>query len=113
MPNERPSIYYVLLSRKFWMSVIGLILILVTAWSQDPFPTDAVVTAIMGVVGAYVAATAWEDASRNQAAGNIAAAEVGASTTTVTTPGGSDVTVTAPSDDAATVINGAFTGRKP
>lgn len=51
----------VLQSRKFWAAAIGLVLILVTAWGQDPFPTDAVVTAILGVVGAYIAATAWED----------------------------------------------------
>lgn len=95
-PKETPSIYYVLLSRKFWMAFIGLVLILVTAWNQDPYPTDAVVTAIMGVVAAFIGATAWEDSSRNQAAGNIAAADIKASTTTVTTPGESDVTVTAP-----------------
>lgn len=89
--NERPNIYYVLLSRKFWMSAIGLILILVTAWSQDPFPTDAVVTAIMGVVAAFVGATALEDGMSKQA-------ESKATTTTVSTPGESDVTVTAPSD---------------
>ena len=79
--NDKPSIYYVLLSRKFWMALIGLVLILVTAWNQDPYPTDAVVTAIMGVVAAFIGATAWEDSSRNKAAGEIAAADIVASTT--------------------------------
>lgn len=66
----------VLQSRKFWMSAIGLILILVTTWGQDPYPTDAVVTAIMGVVAAYIAATAWEDGKQAEAAGTIGAASV-------------------------------------
>lgn len=91
MPNEKPAILYVLLSRKFWMALIGLILVLVTAWSQDPFPTDAVVTAIMGVVAAYMGSVALEDGMKAQS-------EAKATTTTVTTPGESDVTVTAPSD---------------
>lgn len=85
MTNEKPSIYYVLLSRKFWMSAIGLILILVTAWHQDPFPTDAVVTAIMGVVAAFVAATAYEDGQKAKAQA--------APTTTIETPS-SNVSVT-------------------
>lgn len=88
MSKEKPPIYYVLQSRKFWMSAIGLVLILVTAWNQDPFPTDAVVTAIMGVVAAFVAATALEDGMSKQA-------EANAAKTTVTTPGESNVTVTA------------------
>lgn len=64
-------------SRKFWAALIGLILIVVTAWGQDPFPTDAVVTAIMGVVGAYVAAVAYEDGKQAEAAGQIGAAAEG------------------------------------
>lgn len=93
MNKETPNIYYVLLSRKFWMAAIGLVLILVTAWNQDPYPTDAVVTAIMGVVAAFIGATAWEDSSKAEAAGRVSAAETTASTTTVSTPGGSDVQV--------------------
>lgn len=91
MPNTKPNIYYVLLSRKFWMALIGLILVLVTAWNQDPYPTDAVVTAIMGVVAAYIGSVALEDGMSKQA-------EAKATTTTVSTPGESDVTVTAPAD---------------
>lgn len=59
--------YWVLTSRKVWAALIGLILILVTTWGQDPYPTDAVVTAIMGVVAAYVAAVAWEDGKHAEA----------------------------------------------
>ena len=72
-------------SRKLWAALVGLILILATAWNQDPFPTDAVVTAIMGVVGAYVASVAYEDGKQAEAAGRIGAADITA-TTTVTTP---------------------------
>lgn len=89
MPSTKPSIYYVLLSRKFWMAAIGLIMVVVTAWNQDPYPTDAVVTAIMGVVAAYIGSVALEDGMSKQA-------EAKAQTTTVSTPGESDVTVTAP-----------------
>lgn len=85
---------FVLLSRKFWMALIGLILVLVTAWSQDPYPTDAVVTAIMGVVAAYIGSVALEDGMSKQA-------EVKAQTTTVSTPGTSDVAVTATADTPA------------
>lgn len=56
-------------SRKFWAALIGLVLILVTTWRQEPYPTEAVVTAIMGVVGAYVGAVAWEDGKHAEAAG--------------------------------------------
>lgn len=89
--SEKPSIYYVLLSRKFWMAVIGLIMVVVTAWGQDPYPTDSVVTAIMGVVAAYIGSVALEDGMSKQA-------EANATKTTVTTPGASDVSVTTPSD---------------
>ena len=73
-------------SRKLWAALVGLILILATAWNQDPFPTDAVVTAIMGVVGAYVASVAYEDGKQAEAAGRIGAADITATTTTVSTP---------------------------
>lgn len=74
--NDKPSILYVLQSRKWWSAVIGLILILVTAWNQHPFPTDAVVTAVMGVVAAYMASVALEDGLTKHNAGQ----------TTVSTP---------------------------
>lgn len=91
--KEKPSIYYVLLSRKFWMAAIGLVMVVVAAWGQDPYPTDAVVTAIMGVVAAYMGSVALEDGMSKQA-------EAKAMTTTVSTPGTSDVQVQAPSDSA-------------
>lgn len=67
----------VLQSRKFWAAVVGLVLILLSTWGQDPYPTDAVVTAIMGVVGAYVASVAYEDGKQAEAAGQIGVAAEG------------------------------------
>lgn len=75
----------VLQSRKLWSAIVGLIAILVTAWqSGAALDPDTVVNAIMVIVSAYMAAVALEDgmAKRN------------ANTTTVSTPGTSDVVVT-------------------
>lgn len=95
MPKEKPAIYWVLQSRKFWSAVVGLVAILymslVNGAELDP---DTVVNAILGIVAAYMATTAWEDSSKAEAAGRVSAAETAASTTTVSTPGASDVTVT-------------------
>lgn len=68
------KIVRVVQSRKFWMAAVGLALILVTAWGQDPYPTDAVVTGIMGVISVFIGATAWEDGKHAEAAGQIGAA---------------------------------------
>jgi hypothetical protein len=86
MPKEKSSILYVLQSRKFWMATIGLVLVLITAWNQEPYPTDAVVTAIMGVVAAYIGSVALEDGMSKQA-------EANATKTTLSTPS-ENVTVT-------------------
>lgn len=105
MQNERPAIMYVLLSRKFWMAMIGLVLVVVTTWGQDPYPSDAVVTSIMGVVGAYIASVAYEDGQRAKAEAMP--------TTTVTTP--SENVVVSTSDTPAPVRAGAplHPGRLP
>jgi hypothetical protein len=65
MTNNK--LLWVLQSRKFWASVIGLILVIVANWNVEPYPTDTVVTAIMGIVAAYVAAVAWEDGKHIEA----------------------------------------------
>lgn len=81
-------------SRKLWAAIVGLIFIFVNAFlNQQQIDPDTVTNAIMGIVAAYMAATAWED-------GQKAKAEA-APTTTVSTPGSSDVTVT-PSDSPPT-----------
>lgn len=82
-------------SRKLWAAIIGFISILwVSYQSGHALDPDTVINAILGIVAAYIAATAWEDGKQAEAAGRIGAADINASTTTVTTPGTSDVQVT-------------------
>jgi len=76
---------YILQSRKLWASVIGLVLVLVASWGQDPFPTDTIITAIVAVVAAYVASTALEDGLSMRDNG----------TTKISAPAQSNVTVVA------------------
>lgn len=69
----------VLQSRKLWAAIVGLVFIIVNALlNQQQIDPDTVTNAVMGIVAAYMAATAWED-------GQKAKAEA-APTTTVTTP---------------------------
>lgn len=94
MPNEKPAIMYVLLSRKFWSAVVGFAAILYMAWVNDEaLDPDTIVNAILGIVAAYMASVAFEDGMSKQA-------EAKATTTTVSTPGTSAVTTT-PADTPA------------
>lgn len=80
----------ILQSRKLWAAIVGLVFIIVNAaLNQQQIDPDTVTNAVMGIVAAYMASTAWEDGQKAKAAA--------APTTTVSTPGTSDVTVT-PSD---------------
>ena len=93
------KLLWVLQSRKFWAAVVGFVTILWVAYqSGAALDPNTVVNAILGIVAAYIGATAWEDGKHTEAAGKLAAAETTATQTTVTTPGESDVTVTAPID---------------
>ena len=86
--NEN-KILWVLQSRKFWSAVVGLVAIVYVAWAKgDTLDPDTIVNAILGIVAAYMGATALEDGMSKQA-------EANAATTTVSTPSTSDVTVTA------------------
>lgn len=101
MPSEHPPIYYVLQSRKFWSAVVGFVAIVVVALrSGSALDPNTVVNAILGIVAAYMGATAWEDGKRHEAEAVMASAPV----TTVSTPGVSSVTVTAPPDASAATI---------
>lgn len=85
---------HVLKSRKFWSAVVGLAAILymsiVNGSELDP---DTVVTAIMGIVGAYMGSVALEDGLTGRDANK----------TTISTPGTSDVQVIAPPDATPTL----------
>lgn len=81
-------------SRKLWMAIIGFVSILwVSFQSGNTLDPDTVVNAILGIVAAYIAATAWEDGKQAEAVGRMTAADIAASSTIVTTPGASNVTV--------------------
>ncbi len=76
MPSEN-KLVWVLQSRKFWASIVGLVAIFYTAWqSGGGVDSDTLVNAIMGIVMAYLGATALEDGLTNR----------NATTTTLSTP---------------------------
>ena len=78
----------VLQSRKLWAAIVGLVLIVVNSLlNNEQLDPNTLTNAIMGIVAAYMASTAWED-------GQKAKAEA-APTTTISTPGTSDVQVQA------------------
>lgn len=81
-------------SRKFWAAIVGFVSILWVAYqSGSALDPDTVINAILGIVAAYIAATAWEDGKQAEAVGKMVEAEGKQATTTVTTPS-SNVTVT-------------------
>jgi len=82
-------------SRKAMATLIGLILMVITAIAtKTPIDPNTLLNGIMILVGIYVGSVAVEDGMSAKALANAA-------TTTVSTPGGSDVTVTAPSEIVA------------
>lgn len=96
-------------SRKLWAAIIGFVSILwVSYQSGSALDPNTVINAILGIVAAYIGATAWEDGKQAEAAGRIGAADINATTTTVTTPGTSDVKVSQP--DAPTAPAKPFIG---
>jgi hypothetical protein len=57
-------------SRKLWAAIVGLVFILVNAWlNQTQVDPDTVTNAIMGIIAAYMASTAWEDGKKAEALG--------------------------------------------
>lgn len=63
---------WVLKSRKFWAAIVGLIFILINAYlNQEQIDPDTVVTAIMGIVAAYIGAVAYEDGKHHEAVGKM------------------------------------------
>lgn len=76
----------VLQSRKLWAALVGLILIVVNALlNGEQIDPNTVTNAIMGIIAAYIAATAYEDGEKAKAEGKP--------TTTIETPS-DNVTVT-------------------
>ena len=72
---ENSKFQNLLQSRKFWASVVGLVAIFYTAYvSGSTLDSDVVVTAIMGIVAAYIGATSYEDAQHAKAEATVQAA---------------------------------------
>lgn len=81
-------------SRKFWAAVVGLVSIVWVAYqSGTAIDPNTVVNAILGIVAAYMGATAYEDGKQAEAVGRMVAGETAATQTTVSTPS-DNVTVT-------------------
>jgi hypothetical protein len=81
-------------SRKLWAAIVGFVSILWVAYqSGTTLDPDTVINAILGIVAAYIAATAYEDGKQAEAVGRMASAEVASTQTTVSTPS-NNVTVT-------------------
>lgn len=76
-------------SRKVWAAVIGFISILWVAYqSGTAIDPDTVINAILGIVAAYIGATAYEDGKVAEAAGKQqTTVSTGSENVTVTTEG--------------------------
>lgn len=104
-------------SRKNQVALATALATLLAAFGLKDYPTEVIVTVIAAFVGlgaTVINSIKAEDVAAKTAAGVVAAANVQAAvqatTTTVTTPGESNVTVTAPSDETQP-IGETFTGR--
>lgn len=94
--ETQPKPWYA--SYKLIAAAVGLVLIFVNAYlNHQTVDNNTVTLAVMGVISAYIASKAYEDSSQAQARATVTAANVTAatqaSTTTISTPGASDVTV--------------------
>lgn len=64
MPSDKPSIFYILLSRKFWMSLLSMLVAVGVLTFSDAEQAE-MVSAIVGGLGAvYTIAVALEDGMR-------------------------------------------------
>lgn len=92
MPTDnKPSIFYIFLSRKFWMSILSMAVSIGVLSFSDAEQAELVSMIVGGLGAVYTIAVAIEDGMSKQA-------EANAQKTTVSTPGESDVTVIAPND---------------
>lgn len=86
MTNERSPLFHAIQSRKMWATLIGIVMMIVTAIiNKQAIDPDTLVNGIMILVSVYVSAVALEDGMTQR----------NATTATVSAPGKSDVSVTA------------------
>lgn len=87
MTNERSPLFHAIQSRKMWATLIGIVMMIVTAIiNKQAIDPDTLVNGIMILVSVYVSAVALEDGMTQR----------NATQTTVTTPGKSEVQVSQP-----------------
>lgn len=101
-------------SRKLWAAIVGLLFIFLNAFlNQTQIDPDTVTNAIMGIIAAYMASTAWEDGQKAKAAGEVNAAAMTASQPTQPSVGidANNVTVT-PSDTGTPQPRVGLTGMR-
>jgi hypothetical protein len=103
MQDQHPPLYYVLQSRKFWATTIGLVLLIATAIiNHQAIDPNALVNGIMILVSVYVGAIAVEDGLTNR----------NATTTTVSTPSSNVQVSTSDAPPPVTpVVVGDLSGR--
>lgn len=108
--------WYIFKSRKFWAFIGGVLSLYLATAQMHPFPIDTFVQGLVALVLGYITTVAWEDSAAKKADATVEAANVTAAatqaTTTVSTPGTSDVQVQAAPDatPATIVVPGASTG---
>lgn len=97
--------YWFLKSRKFWVFIGAVISLYFATARVQPFPVETFIQGVVALALGYMGTVAWEDTAAKKAEATIAAANVTAAaqtaTTTISTPGTSDVQVTAPPDAPA------------
>lgn len=89
--------FWWLKQKKVWAFIIGLVGITGAAFQTDPFPYVDYTTKLVALIVGFQATNALEDGMKAQATSK-------ATTTTVSTPGASDVTVVAPPDTSPATL---------
>lgn len=83
--------FWWLKSKKVWAFIIGLVGLTAAAFQVEPFPYADYTMKLVALIVGFQGSNALEDGMKAQA-------ESKATTTTVSTPGASDVSVIAPTD---------------
>lgn len=60
------KLVWVLRSRKFWASIVGLVSVLLVAFGLPELPDETLINAIVTIIGIYVGSVAVEDGLSNR-----------------------------------------------
>jgi hypothetical protein len=75
MPNERPAILYVFLSRKFWASAVAMLVALGVLTFSDAQQAELVAQIVGGISAVYTLSVAIEDGLSKMQRGPVQVAE--------------------------------------